>query len=160
EAGSFEAGLAAEPLVSEPLPDTDLAALIYTSGSTGEPKGVMLAHENVDAAARSITTYLENTADDILLVVLPMSFGYGLNQLITAMRTGATLVIEKSFAFPQAIFERIRDERVTGFPLVPAMAAMIMQARDLDPSYFASLRYITSAAAPLPLAHLDWLRAF
>lgn len=160
EAGSFEAGLAAEPLVSEPLPDTDLAALIYTSGSTGEPKGVMLAHENVDAAARSITTYLENTADDILLVVLPMSFGYGLNQLITAMRTGATLVIEKSFAFPQAIFERIRDERVTGFPLVPAMAAMIMQARDLDSSYFASLRYVTSAAAPLPLAHLDWLRAF
>ncbi|HEV7249627.1 MAG TPA: class I adenylate-forming enzyme family protein [Shinella sp.] len=159
DGGSFDAGLGSLPLVSEPLPDTDLAALIYTSGSTGEPKGVMLAHDNIDAAARSITTYLENRAADTILVVLPMSFGYGLNQLVTAMLTGATLVIEKSFAFPQAIFERIREEGVTGFPLVPAMAAMMMQARDLDPALFASLRYVTSAAAPLPLAHLDGLRA-
>ncbi|WP_411035894.1 class I adenylate-forming enzyme family protein [Shinella sp. BYT-45] len=160
DGGSFEAGLDAEPFAGGPLPDTDLAALIYTSGSTGEPKGVMLAHENMDAAARSIASYLENTAADTILVVLPMSFGYGLNQLVTATLAGATLVVEKSFAFPQAVFERIRDERVTGFPLVPAMAAMMMQARDLDPALFSSLRYVTSAAAPLPLAHLDWLRAF
>jgi long-chain acyl-CoA synthetase len=158
--GSFDAGLDAGPLAPQAFRDSDLAALIYTSGSTGEPKGVMLAHENMDAAARAITGYLENTASDTIIVVLPMSFGYGLNQLVTAMRCGATLVIEKSFAFPQVIFDRIRDERVTGFPLVPAMVAMMMQARDLDPSLFASLRYITSAAAPLPLAHLDWLRAF
>lgn len=159
-AGSFDAGLEADPLAPQTLPDTDLAALIYTSGSTREPKGVMLAHENMDAAARSITTYLQNSADDIILAVLPMSFGYGLNQLVTAVRSGATLVIEKSFAFPQAVFQTIRDERVTGFPLVPAMAAMMMQARELDPALFASLRYVTSAAAPLPLAHLDWLSSF
>ncbi len=161
EAMSFDAALQAAPfLPAEQFPDTDLAALIYTSGSTGEPKGVMHGHDTLDAAARAITRYLENTAADIILVVLPISFGYGLNQLVTAMLSGATLVIEKSFAFPQAIFETIRNERVTGFPLVPAMAAMMMQARDLDPSHFASLRYVTSAAAPLPLAHLDWLRTF
>ncbi|WP_337184495.1 class I adenylate-forming enzyme family protein [Shinella sp.] len=160
DAGSFEAGLEATPLAGEAFPDADLAALIYTSGSTGVPKGVMLAHENMDAAARSISAYLGNTAGDTILVVLPMSFGYGLNQLVTSMLSGATLVIEKSFAFPQAVFERIRDERVTGFALVPAMAAMMMQARELDPSLFASLRYVTSAAAPMPPAHLDWLRAF
>jgi len=161
EADSFEAALEAAPFVPlEHFPDTDLAALIYTSGSTGEPKGVMHGHDTLDAAARAITRYLENTAGDILLVVLPMSFGYGLNQLVTAILSGATLVIEKSFAFPQAVFETIRNERATGFALVPAMAAMMMQARDLDPSLFASLRYITSAAAPLPLAHLDWLRTF
>lgn len=159
DGGSFDAGFEAFPFVSEILPDTDLAALIYTSGSTGEPKGVMLAHENIDAAARSITAYLENRAADTILIVLPMSFGYGLNQLVTAMLAGATLVIEKSFAFPQAIFERIRDEGVTGFPLVPAMAAMMMQARDFDPALFASLRYVTNAAAALPLIHLDGLRA-
>ena len=158
ETGSFDTGLEAAPLAPQAWPDTDLALLIYTSGSTGEPKGVMLAHENVDAAARSIAFYLENTASDVILVALPMSFGYGLNQLVTAVLSGATLVIEKSFAFPQAIFEKIRDERVTGLPLVPAMAAMAMQARGLDPALFASLRYVTSAAAPLPLAHLDWLR--
>lgn len=160
DGGSFDAALEGPTTTMKSWPDTDLAALIYTSGSTGEPKGVMLAHDNMDAAARSITSYLENTSSDVILAVLPMSFGYGLNQLVTATLSGATLVIEKSFAFPQAIFERISEERVTGFPLVPAMAAMMMQARELDPSYFASLRYITSAAAPLPLAHADWLRTF
>lgn len=161
QAMSFDAALEVAPFVpAEPFHDTDLAALIYTSGSTGEPKGVMHGHDTLDAAARAIIRYLENSAADIILVVLPMSFGYGLNQLVTAMLAGATLVIEKSFAFPQAVFETIRAEHVTGFPLVPAMAAMMMQAHDLDPSLFASLRYITSAAAPLPLAHLDWLRTF
>lgn len=158
DTGSFDAALQAEPLAAEMHPAADLAALIYTSGSTGEPKGVMLAHDNMDAAARSITIYLENTASDVILAVLPLSFGYGLSQLVSAMRVGATLVIEKSFAFPQAVFEKIRDERVTGFPLVPTMAAMMLQARELDRSYFASLRYMTSAAAPLPLTHLDGLR--
>ena len=158
---SFDLGLEASPAPpAEAFADTDLAALLYTSGSTGEPKGVMLAHENLDAAARSIASYLENTASDVILVALPMSFGYGLNQLVTGILSGATLVIEKSFTYPQVIFERIRQERVTGFPLVPAMAAMMMQLRDLDPALFSSLRYLTSAAAPLPLAHLDRMRAF
>ena len=47
--------------------DIDLAALIYTSGSTGRPKGVMVTHLNVVSAATSITTYLENTADDVVI---------------------------------------------------------------------------------------------
>ncbi|TJV20424.1 MAG: AMP-dependent synthetase, partial [Mesorhizobium sp.] len=90
--------------------DVDLAMLIYTSGSTGRPKGVMMTHRNCDAAADSITTYLRNTSDDIILNVLPLAFDYGLYQLLMAVRLGATLVLEKSFAFPQAIFERIREE--------------------------------------------------
>lgn len=139
---------------------SDLAAILYTSGSTGEPKGVMLSHANLDAAAGSIVSYLANTAEDVILSVLPLSFGYGLTQLLTAAVTGATLVLEKSFAFPHAVFERLRDQRATGFPLVPSMVALMRQARDLDPALFASLRYMTTAAAPLPVGHVGWLRSF
>lgn len=138
----------------------ELAAILYTSGSTGEPKGVMLSHGNVEAAVGSIASYLGNGADDVILSVLPLSFGYGLTQLLTAVACGATLVLEKSFAFPQTVFERLRDRKATGFPLVPSMVALMRQARDLDPALFASLRYMTSAAAPLPVEHVDWLRAF
>ncbi|MBD0415383.1 class I adenylate-forming enzyme family protein [Oryzicola mucosus] len=150
-------------LVSPVLPDTagsdeDLAMVIYTSGSTGEPKGVMLTHGNIDAATSSITQYLENTPDDVLLSVLPMAFGYGLSQLLTSVRVGATLVLEKSFAFPAEVFSRIRDERATGFAMVPAMVAMMLQTRDLDYSQFDSLRYMTNAAAALPVAHIERLR--
>lgn len=142
------------------LPETDLAVIIYTSGSTGEPKGVMLAHDNLDAAVGSITSYLGNTSDDILLGVLPLSFGYGLNQLLSSVFVGGTLVIEKSFAYPHLIFERIREERITGFALVPTMLSIMMQTRDLSPNLFESLRYVTAAAAPLPTVHGDWLRTF
>jgi long-chain acyl-CoA synthetase len=134
--------------------DLDLCMLVYTSGSTGFPKGVMMTHQNVVAAATSITTYLENTPDDIILNVLPISFDYGLYQVLMAMKAGATLVLEKSFAFPQAIFNRMREEKVTGLPLVPTMAALILQMKDLQPGDLPHLRYLTNTAAALPPAHI------
>ncbi|WP_332699358.1 class I adenylate-forming enzyme family protein [Bosea sp. (in: a-proteobacteria)] len=156
---AFEDCLEAEPAAVEHGGiDIDLAMLIYTSGSTGRPKGVMMTHRNIDAAAESITAYLRNTPDDIILNVLPLAFDYGLYQLLMAMRLGATLVLEKSFAFPQAIFERIRAEKVTGFPLVPTMAALILQMRDLAPGFLPSLRYISNTAAALPPVHIARLR--
>lgn len=136
----------------------DLAMLIYTSGSTGFPKGVMMTHDNVVAAATSITTYLANTSDDIILSVLPISFDYGLYQVLMAARMGATLVLEKNFAFPQAILDKLVSERATGFPLVPTMAALILQMRGLQPGAFPDLRYITNTAAALPPAHIQRLQ--
>jgi long-chain acyl-CoA synthetase len=138
--------------------DVDLAMLIYTSGSTGRPKGVMMNHCNIEAAASSITTYLENGEDDIILNVLPLAFDYGLYQLFMTIRSGGTLVLEPSFSFPQAIFDIMRRERVTGFPLVPTMAALILQMRDLEPGFLPDLRYITNTAAALPPAHIARLR--
>jgi amino acid adenylation domain-containing protein len=156
----FEDALCADsPLPADPGIDIDLAMLIYTSGSTGFPKGVMMTHQNVVAAATSITTYLENTADDIVLNVLPISFDYGLYQVLMAARMGATLVLEKSFAFPQAVFRKMIDEKVTGFPIVPTMAALILQMRDLRPGAFPDLRYVTNTAAALPPAHIARLQA-
>jgi len=156
---SFSQCLQAEPL---PVPhhgiDVDLAMLIYTSGSTGRPKGVMMTHRNIEAAATSITTYLRNTPDDIILGVLPLAFDYGLYQLLMSVKMGATLVLEKSFAFPHAIFDLMRKEKVTGFPLVPTMAAMILQMRDLEPGFLPTLRYVTNTAAALPPPHIARLR--
>ena len=157
----FEDALA-EPGAA-PMPDAagidlDLAMLIYTSGSTGFPKGVMMTHRNIVAAATSITTYLENTPDDIVLNVLPISFDYGLYQVLMAMRAGATLVLEKSFAFPQAILNKIAAEKVTGLPLVPTMAAILLQMKDLEPGAYPHIRYITNTAAALPPAHITRLQ--
>ncbi|MFD2250377.1 amino acid adenylation domain-containing protein [Pseudochelatococcus lubricantis] len=138
--------------------DCDLAMLIYTSGSTGRPKGVMMTHRNVEAAATSIVTYLEGTPNDVILNVLPIAFDYGLYQLIMAVKLGATLVLEKSFAFPQEIFGAMQRHRVTGLPLVPTMAAMIVRSTALAPGMFPDLRYITNTAAALPPAHIARLR--
>jgi acyl-CoA synthetase (AMP-forming)/AMP-acid ligase II len=129
-----------------------LALLIHTSGSTGQPKGVMLSHGNVLAACEAIISYLGNTADDVVLSVLPLSFGYGITQMVTMAMTGGTLVLEKSFAFPRKILERLAEVKATCFPLVPPMAALIAGMKDLSPGFLPHLRYITSAAAAMPPA--------
>jgi amino acid adenylation domain-containing protein len=138
--------------------DIDLAALIYTSGSTGNPKGVMLTHLNMVSAATSISTYLENRKDDIILSVLPLAFDYGLYQALMAFKIGGTLVLERSFTYPHAVLERLICEKVTGFPLVPTMAAILLQM-DLTKYEFSSLRYLTNTAAALPVEHIKKLRA-
>ena len=138
---TFDAALAGSGRPSRAGIDLDLAMLIYTSGSTGLPKGVMMTHRNMVAAATSITTYLENTADDVILDALPLSFDYGLYQVLMAAKLGATLVLEKSFAFPELILETMAAERVTGLPIVPAMAAILLQSRNVGA--LPHLRYIT-----------------
>ena len=136
---------------------TDLATLIYTSGSTGEPKGVMLTHGNLMAAAASICSYLDLTSSDVILNALPLAFTYGLGQVTTAFNAGATLVLERSFAFPQSVIRTMLRERVTGLPLVPTMATLLLQ-QDLRKHRFPHLRYITNAAAALSVSKTQWLR--
>jgi long-chain acyl-CoA synthetase len=140
-----------------PTIDIDLACLIYTSGSTGEPKGVMSTHANVVFAASSIIQYLENVPEDIVINVLPLSFDYGLYQLMMAFKFGGTLVLERSFTYPAAVLRRIAQERVTGFPGVPTLFAMLLQM-DLSQFDLSSLTYLTNTAAALPVEHIRRLR--
>ncbi|MDX8523672.1 AMP-binding protein [Mesorhizobium sp. MSK_1335] len=138
--------------------DIDLAAIIYTSGSTGEPKGVMLTHRNMTAACTSIASYLELREDEVILNVLPLAFDYGLYQMLMAFRTGARLVLERSFAFPAQILQIIKDERITGFPGVPTIFASLAELKSLKDHDFSSIRYVTNTAAALPLKHISMLR--
>ena len=135
------------------LIDADLAAIIYTSGSTGEPKGAMLTHATMHNNAWAISTYLANTPDDVVVCVLPLAFSYGLFQVLAGARVGYSLLLERSFAYPIDVLRRIAEYEVTGFPGVPAVFATMLQLAPFDDLDLSKLRYITSAAAPLPPAH-------
>jgi long-chain acyl-CoA synthetase len=144
--------------VRSPNVDLDLASVIYTSGSTGFPKGVMLSHLNMVSAAHSISTYLENRNDDVIINVLPLSFDYGLYQVLMGFRIGGTVVLEKSFAYPFQVVQTMVRERVTGFPGVPTIFALLLRIKDIDKLDWGSLRYITNTAAALPVSHIRRLR--
>lgn len=149
-----------QPGVTAPPPrrciDHDLAALIYTSGSTGEPKGVMLTHRNMVAAALSTSEYLGITRDDVLLCVLPLAFSYGLYQMITAFEYGARVVLHRSFAYPADVMRTVVEEKVTGFPGVPTMFATLI---GLDTKFdLSAVRYVTNAGAGLPVKYIDEIR--
>ncbi len=140
------------------LIDQDLAAILYTSGTTGRPKGVMLSHAALVNTTWSISTYLENTPDDIVMCVLPLTFGYGLSQILTGARVGFTVVLERSFAFPAETLARMVKHRITGLPGVPTFFSTLLGMEALKTADLSSLRYLTNAAAPLPTAHIDRLR--
>jgi amino acid adenylation domain-containing protein len=134
--------------------DIDLASIIYTSGSTGDPKGVMLTHRNMLTAATSITTYLENVEDDVILGALPLAFDYGLYQMIMAFRMGAKLVLERSFTYPAQVLKVMVEEGVTGFPGVPTMFAILAEMKSIKQFDLSKIRYVTNTAAALAEKHI------
>ena len=128
----------------------DLASLIYTSGSTGDPKGVMHTHQSMRFALESLVEYLEITYQDRIICVLPLSFDYGLYQLLMAVHTGAALVIERSFAYSAQIFNLLESEKITVFPGVPTVYAMLLAGDEKSPLRFPHVRKVTNTAAALP----------
>jgi acyl-CoA synthetase (AMP-forming)/AMP-acid ligase II len=103
---------------------------------------------------------LGTRGDDIILNVLPLSFDYGLYQVIMAFMCGATLVIEKSFLYPRRTMDLIEQEKVSVFPIVPSIAAILLQTQDFRNCNLSSLRIMTSTAAPLPVEHLRRIREY
>jgi long-chain acyl-CoA synthetase len=146
--------------VSEPgTIDVDLASIIYTSGSTGRPKGVMLTHLNMVTATTTVSGYLGLRADDVIFCALPVAFDYGLYQVLMAVQVGATVVIERSFAFPVKALEAMARERATVFPGVPTMFSLMSGIRSLGQFDLTALRIISSTAAALPERRIQELRA-
>ncbi len=138
--------------------DLDLASLIFTSGSKGSPKGIMLTHLNMVAAARSISRYIGNTPDDVILNVLPLSFDYGLYQVLMAFLFGGTVVLEPSFAYPVRILQLIQNEGITGFPVLPTVCAILERLQIFREGSFPGVRYVTNTGAALPPVSIQALR--
>jgi acyl-CoA ligase (AMP-forming) (exosortase A-associated) len=135
--------------------ETDMAALLYTAGSSGPPKGVVLSHRNLVAAAQGVARYLGNTAQDRLLTALPLSLDYGLNQLTSAFAAGAAAVLS-NHAELAAIVGAVEREEITGLAAVPSM--WIGLAHEDWSRAGATLRYLTSSGGALPRPVLDALR--
>ncbi len=90
----------------------------------------MLSHRSMVSAATSISTYLENREDDIIINFLPLSFDYGLYQVLMAFKFGGTVVLERAFTYPYKMILRMTEERVTGFPGVPTIFAILLGLRN------------------------------
>lgn len=107
------------PLPTSTDPDT-LAAILYTSGSTGRPKGVMLSHANLALGAVSVAQYLKLTPDDKTLAVLPLSFDYGQNQLLSTWRAGGC-VVPLDYLTPRDVVKACVQHKITTLAAVPPL---------------------------------------
>jgi acyl-CoA ligase (AMP-forming) (exosortase A-associated) len=136
--------------------DTDMTAILYTSGSTGMPKGVTLSHRNMVAGARSVAEYLENSPEDRILSVLPLSFDAGLSQLTTGFCAGAEVIL-MNHLLPRDVLKQAALHRITGLTCVPPLW---IQLADLEwpPEIAASMRYIATTGGRMPRPVVDILR--
>lgn len=129
---------------------SQVAEIIFTSGSTAMPKGVMLTHNNIIANTESIIQYLKLTQDDIVMVVLPFYYCYGLSLLHTHLRVGGQLVINNNFIFLASTIKKLNDFRCTGFAGVPSHFQILLRKTELfKNTMFPYLRYVTQAGGKL-----------
>ena len=138
--------------VTTPLPpsqaDTDtLCAILYTSGSTGRPKGVMLSHANLWLGAESVAEYLDMAADDVTLGVLPLSFDYGQNQLLSTWFAGGS-VVPLDYLFPRDVARACAKYGVTTLAAVPPLWVQLTEL-DWPSESSAPLRRLTNSGGAL-----------
>ena len=146
---------AGEPPAS-PVVDVDPAAILYTSGSTGKPKGVVLSHRNLIVGAESVSSYLENTSEDVILSVLPLSFDAGLSQVTTAFSVGAHVVL-MNYLLPREVPKLCEKYGVTGLTCVPPLWIQLVDVQ--WPESARTLRYFANTGGRMPRATLNKLRA-
>ncbi|ENY80495.1 acyl-CoA ligase (AMP-forming), exosortase A system-associated [Sphingopyxis sp. MC1] len=135
----------------------DLAAILYTSGSTGRPKGVMLSHANLWLGAESVATYLALGADDRVLAVLPFSFDYGQNQLLSAWYAGGA-VAPLDYLAPRDVVKAVARHGATTLAGVPPLWVQLVEV-DWPADVAASLRRLTNSGGALTPSLIDAMRA-
>jgi acyl-CoA ligase (AMP-forming) (exosortase A-associated) len=148
----FEGALLKECEALAPLPPSnagadDLAALLYTSGSTGLPKGVMLSHANLWLGGDSVANYLKITREDKTLAVLPLSFDYGQNQLLSSWYGGAA-VAPLDFLMPRDVAKAVERWSITTLAGVPPLWTQLTEV-DWSETASQSLRRLTNSGGAL-----------
>jgi acyl-CoA ligase (AMP-forming) (exosortase A-associated) len=135
------------------------AAILYTSGSTGRPKGILISHANLVAGSRIVSRYLEIDSSDRILSVLPFSFDYGLNQLLDAIRQGATIYLQRSHFAPD-ICRSLERHGITLLAAVPPLWIQLMAPPSpFGQMAFPHLRTLTNSGGVFPTALVARYRA-
>ena len=134
-------------------PDNEqIADILFTTGTTGAPKGVALNHRNIAAAALNINTFIQNTADDVELLALPVSHSFGLGRVRCVLSKGGSLVLLGTFASMKKFFGQMEQYHCTGFGMVPAGWGYIKKMSGRKIGEFSNqLRYIEIGSSFMPI---------
>ncbi|MGE3745988.1 MAG: acyl-CoA ligase (AMP-forming), exosortase A system-associated [Sphingomonadaceae bacterium] len=141
------------PSIANP---SEIAAILYTSGSTGRPKGVVLSHANLWLGAISVAHYLRLEPTDRTLCVLPLSFDYGQNQLLSTWAAGGCAV-PLDYLAASDVVKAAEAQAITVLAGVPPLWVQLVDAAWPDKTA-RRLRTITNSGGPLPVPLIRRMR--
>ncbi|MEM9029000.1 MAG: acyl--CoA ligase [Pseudomonadota bacterium] len=135
------------------VPDSnDIALILHTSGTTSRPKIVPLSQSNVAASAQHIAGFLQLSAADRCLNVMPLFHIHGLVAAVSAtLASGGSIWCAPGFDALR-FFGWLRDADPTWYTAVPTMHQAILSRaeRNADVIKNSRLRFVRSSSASLP----------
>jgi malonyl-CoA/methylmalonyl-CoA synthetase len=138
----------ADPPGLDTAPPEAPALIGYTSGTTGRPKGAVLSHANLLASAESLRIAWRWSADDRLVLALPLFHMHGLGVgLHGTLHAGAAAVLVPHF-HPDAVARAILRTDATLFFGVPTMYHRLLEFGNAGA--LRALRLCVSGSAALP----------
>ncbi len=153
------AGATPEPVCADA--ERQVAVMLYTSGTTGAPKGAMLSHATMLAAAAASEEMRGIISSDVAYLGLPMSHIFGLVTILAVTRAQAAARLEARFDVARLYDALVQD--VTLLPAVPQMHAHLFHhARARGERHYRAglLRFASSGGAPLDPAWKREAEAF
>jgi len=103
------------------------ALVIFTSGSTGRPKGVVLSHAALAGKLAAIDSLLAFGRGERTLLVLNITFSFGIWVSLLTLATGGTLELLGKFA-PDPFCAAIAAGRIARVAVVPTMMRALFAA--------------------------------
>ncbi len=131
----------------------DNAVILYTGGTTGSPKGVMLSHENINAAIQTVVYNERSTEKDRALCFLPFNHVFGLNHIMNStILSAGCLELLPAFDM-EKVLDILGQGRVTKLFCVPTVYVRLLMLDRLK-ERLGSIRYCFSAAASMAAEHV------
>ncbi|MDF3933901.1 long-chain-fatty-acid--CoA ligase [Pseudomonas citronellolis] len=152
---------------AHPLPALEqaLAVLQYTGGTTGLPKGAMLTHANLGAAASQVVMInidndrLMHRGQDSVLVVLPLFHVYAMvGCLLFPIAAGLEMRLHVRFD-AGTVLREIHEHRIGAFPGVPTMFTALLSHPQVGEFDLSCLKVCASGGAPMPVELMQQFKA-
>lgn len=137
----------------------DIAYIMYTSGTTGKPKGVAVAHGQLNHILANVTGLLNTQADDNVAAVASTAFDIAIVEMLMPLMSGAQVTLVDSEALTDIELLIEQTQNVTMLHAVPSLMALLLDEIEARTELYSQLRIAMTGGDKVPRALLERMQA-